>query len=258
MPLAVPRDAPWYARTFDRTWLKAHPHRGEEEAERRAPDVVRLLGLGVGDRLLDVGCGAGRYARAFARRGIRVTGVDLSAELLDEGRQKGLLLPNAPSYVRWDMRRLPYRLCFEGAVSLFTSIGYFDSTGDDLLVFQGVRQALVPGGRFVLDFLNAPQVRSALVAAEDQERGSLRLRVRRRIEPGRPCGRVVKEVEAFDAVTGDRVGSFEERVWLYERVQVDGLLEQAGLEPVGEPLGDVDGTPWSASAPRLVRVAARR
>ncbi len=49
---------------------------------------LERLGLGLrGQRLLDLGTGTGLLARAFARRGCQVTGLDLSAGLLAEARE---------------------------------------------------------------------------------------------------------------------------------------------------------------------------
>lgn len=59
-------------------------------APERAADVrrtVEALGLSQGARVLDAGCGAGQFAVAFARLGLVVTAVDLSAAMLEFGRQ---------------------------------------------------------------------------------------------------------------------------------------------------------------------------
>jgi SAM-dependent methyltransferase len=258
MPQAPLLDDPWFARAFDRFWLRLYAHRDDAEAARQAPAIARLLALRTADAVLDVACGGGRHARALARLGYRVTGVDLSRELLDVARERSPYLPGKPDYFRCDMRRMPFVRQFRGAFSMFTSFGYFDCRADDVAVFAGARRALVPGGRFLLDYLNAPQVRATLVPEETVDDGTLRVFSRRRIADGPegPC--VFKRVEATDVRTGHRQAAFEERVRLYSADEVDGLLEEAGLEPVGERLGDVHGAPHDDVAPRLVRVAVRQ
>src|SRR4051812_39313825 len=49
--------------------------------------TFRLLGTLEGKRVLDLGCGAGHAAVAFARQGARVIAVDPSNEQLDHARQ---------------------------------------------------------------------------------------------------------------------------------------------------------------------------
>jgi len=66
--------------------------------------LVEVLGLQPGMRVLDVGCGPGRHARALAERGIEVVGLDVSAAfvlLAAEAAPAGLTV------VRADARRLP-------------------------------------------------------------------------------------------------------------------------------------------------------
>lgn len=54
----------------------------EAGAERKLAMAFEQLGLRPGDHLLDVGCGWGGMIRYAARRGVRVTGITLSADQL--------------------------------------------------------------------------------------------------------------------------------------------------------------------------------
>jgi SAM-dependent methyltransferase len=49
-------------------------------------DVARRVGLEPGDRVLDLGCGPGMLAIAFARRGMSVLGLDPEDEMLEAAR----------------------------------------------------------------------------------------------------------------------------------------------------------------------------
>jgi ubiquinone/menaquinone biosynthesis C-methylase UbiE len=76
--------------------------------------VLRLLGDGPG-RLLDVGCGGGAHAVAFAERGWTVTGIDVSPVQLELARARGVEVLEA------DATALPFEdASFDAAVSIFT------------------------------------------------------------------------------------------------------------------------------------------
>src|SRR5437764_13026657 len=52
------------------------------------PATERLLNISAGDTVLDVACGAGRFARRMASIGARVVGFDTSAEFIDRARER--------------------------------------------------------------------------------------------------------------------------------------------------------------------------
>ena len=56
------------------------------------PAMERLLTVKPGDRVLDIGCGNGNYARWLAELGARVTAIDASEEMIERARarSKGL------------------------------------------------------------------------------------------------------------------------------------------------------------------------
>ena len=196
-----------------------------------------------GLRVLDVGCGAGRHARALAAAGAHPIGLDLSAALLRRAREAGVPL------VRADMRALPVRpRSIDLVVNLFTSFGYFEHDADHAAVLAGMADTLVGGGWLMLDFLNAETVRAGLVAEEEQMLGGRRARVTRVLEEeGR---RVVKTIRLSD---GDE---FVERVRLFSAVDLESMLGGAGLSVEGR-FGDYDGGPLAEGSPRVILTARR-
>lgn len=105
--------------------------------------IIEALGLRPGDRLLDVGCGPGRHARAMRAQGIDVVGLDISADFLAAAGEG--------TWVRADARRLPFaRSSFDAAISLCQ--GGFGLLGgsDDAGVVAGMAAAVRPGGRLAL------------------------------------------------------------------------------------------------------------
>jgi methylase of polypeptide subunit release factors len=74
----------WYEELFDDRYLEFY--RGQiavAPSDREAEFLDRALALEPGSRILDLGCGFGRHSVALARLGHRVTGLDLSARLLE-------------------------------------------------------------------------------------------------------------------------------------------------------------------------------
>src|SRR5215831_8422405 len=65
--------------------LNLFMHSVEMYAAKRAIQLRSKPG-----RLLDFGCGNGRFLRYFGRRGYRVIGTEITAEMLEEARRIGL------------------------------------------------------------------------------------------------------------------------------------------------------------------------
>ena len=115
---------------------------------READRLEGLLGVGPGAEILDVPCGGGRLALAFAERGYRLTGVDWSTNFSTMPVRAG-----GRTGSRWeqrDMRDLPWRERFDAAFCVGNSFGYLDDDGNAAFL-RAVRAALKPGGRFVLE-----------------------------------------------------------------------------------------------------------
>lgn len=233
----------WFEQWFGEEYHALYPHRDDEDARRAVALIRGVVSWGPDDRILDLACGPGRHAAELERLGGRVVGFDLSRAMLRRARER-----THASLVRGDMRSLPFRDgSFALAVNLFTSFGYFLDDAEHRLVVRQVAAALSRRGHFVLDYLNAEQVRRSLERGDggrEQQSG-----VTRRL--GADGRFVIKEIELRDE--GRR---FQERVRLYGADELAALLTGAGLRVVAR-FGDYDGGPAAPGAPRVILVAAR-
>lgn len=85
-------------------WYDDYLESGEDTYQSRLilPNLLRLLSIKHGDKILDLACGQGFFSRGFAKLGAEVTGADISSELIEMARNrskdiKGLNFKVAPA-----------------------------------------------------------------------------------------------------------------------------------------------------------------
>ncbi len=116
--------------------------------------ITKKLNLSPGKKFLDCPCGIGRISIPLAKKGIKLTGVDITPIYLDELAQKAARMGLKINLVQRDMRRIDFDSVFDGAGNLWTSLGYFPKESDNLLVLKKIFRALKPGGKFMLHIIN--------------------------------------------------------------------------------------------------------
>ena len=125
---------------------------------------LALIGrVGVDPRTLcDCACGTGAMSVRFARRGMRVTGVDLSVDMLELARQKALQYGVQAMFVCQDMCALALPRPVDALVCACDGVNYL--LDDDRLraFFARARQALKPGGALAFDISSAYKLRKTL------------------------------------------------------------------------------------------------
>ncbi len=104
-------------------------------------------------RILDLACGHGRHANYLAELGHRVTGVDITAGLLEIAKKDAEEREVTVKYIQEDMREISFKDEFDRVLLLYTSFGYFEDE-ENLRVLENVAQALKPGGLFCFDTHN--------------------------------------------------------------------------------------------------------
>ncbi|MBN6058444.1 class I SAM-dependent methyltransferase [Nonomuraea sp. RK-328] len=241
----------WYADFFTELpnafWRAAVP---EQVTVAEADFVARLAGLRPGSRVLDVACGSGRHALELARRGCRVTGLDVSAEAIAHARATAAAERLDLDLRQGDMRALPAGVRADAAMCMGNAFGYLEHVGTQEFL-AGLAGLVVPGGTLILDY--------GFVAESVLPNLTLE-------EPPMTFGGVeAVSVNEYDAVNSRWLTSFTFRrgtqehrgtsvQHVYTAAEVVRLVTEAGFTGV-ELYGDADGTPFRFGSPRLLLVA---
>ena len=103
--------------------------------------------LAPGERVLDLGCGAGTDSLVAAQmvgQSGRVTGIDMTPEMLAKARASAAEMGANVEFVEGEVERLPFA---DGSFDVVISNGVIDLVPDKDAVFGEIFRVLAPGGR---------------------------------------------------------------------------------------------------------------
>jgi 2-polyprenyl-3-methyl-5-hydroxy-6-metoxy-1,4-benzoquinol methylase len=137
-----------------RLWLYVMDH-----AWKHAPLAVRGIArilkknrIRKSGKILEIACGNGRICTGLAKKGFKVTGIDISPLYIADARIKArkLKIKNI-DYICGDIRSLDKHVKgkFDVVISIFTAIGYYDRKTDER-IFKKVSHLLKPTGLFLV------------------------------------------------------------------------------------------------------------
>ena len=244
---------PWYRTLFDGFYYDVWFRRGASDRGDPAclaaevDFIVDTFDLEPGASVLDLCCGHGRHTVELARRGYRLTGLDLSPRHLALARQAAEDVGVTAEWIEADMRDVPHGP-FDAVVNMFSAFGYLESDAEDQKVIDGIAGALRPGGRFLSDVRNREQAirtfrpydwqpladGSAYLMENEIDLPASRWRVRNTlIEPD------------------GRRTSADFSVRQYTLTELTRMLAAAGLAVTGT-WGGFDGSPYTIETARMI------
>jgi len=243
----------WYEEWFwSDAYTRVYDHRDEAEAEQLVDLIEREIVPAPDAHILDIGCGRGRHARALARRGYQVRGLDLSDDAIAAARSEAIAegLEARLSFEVGDMRVPVCEGCADGLVNLFTSFGYFESDAENERALSAMASALRPGGWFLQDFLNAPQAVDSLGTSEHVTEEGHTIQQDRWIDNGR----INKKITIHHDGQTD---TFQESVRLYTLSDLEEMYTRVGLS-LETVFGDYQGGEYVPNdSPRLLLHAVK-
>lgn len=242
---------PWFETIFDERYPELFGPL-EEDAEAEVEGILRFLSLPARAAVEDLGCGRGRHAIRMARRGYRVTGVDISEFMLRVARRNAEREGVEVEWVKEDMRTFCRHGAFDLALSLFTSFGYFDDA-ENQKVLNNIGRSLKEGGRLLLDLRNAGKGLSRLADLDKAiEVPAGRLRMSARFDRRTMRAKVEHTLDRSDGI---RISSaFDVRIYSMEELLE--MLRNAGMEVI-DFYGSLTGEPFTDESTRMVTLAVK-
>src|SRR5262245_54903554 len=213
----------WFESWFDTPhYHRLYANHDRTEATTFVDRLVAWLEPAPEARMLDLGRGAGRHARALATHGFDVTGLALAGETIRRPRRHGT--PHV-RFVDQDMREPFGRARFDFVFSFVTSFGYFADGGEDDRVVLSIADALRTDGTLVLDYLNVAWSERRLVPAERKEIDGYRYDIARWSDEAN----FFKRIETKETGSGHRQ-LHEERVATFRIDEFQRDLGRRGLD----------------------------
>ena len=180
---------------------------------------------------VDLACGTGSVAIRLAQRGLQVTGVDMSEDMLTQAWEKAQTLEAPPVFVCQRLQALRLPRGVDLAVCALDSLDYITDPFDCAQAIQRVYKALNPGGIFIFDVNTPEKLRSMdgqVFLDEDEDvycvwRGEFD-------EASNICS---YGMDLFQRQGGVWLRSFEEhREYAYSREQLTAYLKAAGFTKI--------------------------
>jgi len=202
--------------------------------------LMTELDLSEGASILDIGCGTGRHSIGLASMGFRLTGVDISREMLKVAKSKMeksgvevcFVCANALDFVSNTRYDAAICLC-EGAMCLLGSED--DPQQRDLAILRNISRSLKPSAKLILNVINGCR---NLRAITDQD-----------VAEGRYDLLSMIEVSEMEIKTKKGMQKINVRERGYTPPELKRILEAAGFH-VNHIFGGTAGS-WNRETPKL-------
>lgn len=172
--------------------------------------------------VVDLGCGAGRWARALSESGYDVLGIDVSAPMLSLARRRA----PAARFLRASLHRAELPPC-DAVTALGEAIVYGASAQDLRRLFARAFAALRPGGVFVFDVREKMPGEPPGVRLSGYEGKDWALVVRY----DRSARRLVRRITVFRKIGASfRRSAGSHWVGLFTRAEILRELERSGFK----------------------------
>lgn len=247
------RHKSWYNQ--DEFWKLYQPILFDEQrlasAVVEVEQVIRLLQIHEGSRILDLCCGIGRHSLEFSRRGFEVVGLDRTARYIDQNIKQAKEEGLKAQFVVRDMREYCQPEAFDAIINMFGSFGYFQNADDDRKVARNMAASLKAGGKFLIETMGKEVLAKIFRERDWHETDDCLVLEERTLS--QHWGWIESR---WILIKGNQRAEHKISLRLYSAVELSALLKESGFSEV-QVYGSLEGSDYDQNARRLVVVAGK-
>lgn len=241
----------WFKDWFNSAdYLKVYRHRNQTEAEALVNLILNNIRLDNNAKVLDMACGSGRHSILLAKKGLDVTAVDLSKNLLSVAKQLAEKDKLNINFINSDLRNFRTSVQFDLIVNLFTSFGYFDDDLENFGLLKTAFDHLKKNGYFILDYFNTSFIQKNLVPESYDNLDSATIIQKRKIEGLR----LNKEIIIKNNSQSD---NYFESVRMYTQDELITQLNKIGFD-IKKTFGDFQGNEFNENLSTRIIIIAQK
>lgn len=191
--------------------------------------ILDEVGVPVGGRILDLGCGTGGHAIPLARMGYRVTGIDISKPMTEIAAEKAGDLP--VEFLHQDMRSLNLPDRYDAVVCMFGGFGHITELADVMTTLRGISSSLLPERPFIFEYWAVGGVKPGYRGWLVREDAGLKV-IRLDQSSFDSEESILRITYEFVVLKGERVsGNYvvDDLMRIYEKGNMEDLLRDAGF-----------------------------
>ena len=215
-----------------------------------------------GEPILELACGTGRLTIPLARKGLDVTGIDISKGMLKVAKEKVQREHLTCGLIHADCRHFSLDRKFKFIFIPFNSIAHIHDRESFEVMCNSVKKHLDKQGRFLIDIFN-PKLE---ILTSDPTK---RFVVAEYEDPYSNDKVTITENNVYDKETQInhitwyyKIGKKDEfpvelNMRIYYPQELDDLLYYNGFEIV-DKFGDFDGTPFTSDSPKQIIICRKK
>jgi SAM-dependent methyltransferase len=255
----------WDDPYISKSMLEAHLNPEHDKASRRPEiierEIANLLSAGVlkpGQRVLDLGCGPGLYAGRLFKKGIKVTGVDISEGSLNYAIAQAISNGLDIEYRCLNFFDIDYAGEFDAVFQAYGEIGTYSDVKRDKLL-EKLHHALKPKGLLIFDVTAPP----AKPTPEPQNRwyasdgGFWRVGPHLVLEQQFHFPEDNVRVNQYIVADESKISVYRAWIHSYTINSIKPVLEKSGFK-IAQSWNDLIGTPYKKGGDWLAIVARKR